>query len=214
MAETSRRKFLKGAMAIGTAASLPDIDAQAATTSDHEAFIRLSFTLTGLSETELPVMVEQQDAAGVRVKLYEIYFERLRLAYPTEFRELLTTWRTVEDKPDPELAISQKLTAAGPAAERLRIAGRQVVKIWYLSTIDDPRIPLDPKKKGKNAGQVGGDLGQYENSAIWKLIGAPVPGYSNFSHGYWVDKPMIGLARGSTDLLDYETNTSVELPDG
>jgi hypothetical protein len=104
---------------------------------------------------------------------------------------LLAAWRSVQDKPDPETALSEKLAVADTAGQRLRVAARQVIKIWYLSTIDDPRIALDPKQKGKSSTQIGGDLGQYQLSAIWSLIGAPVPGYSNFPHGYWQDKPKI-----------------------
>jgi hypothetical protein len=71
----------------------------------------------------------------------------------------------------------------------MRVAARQIIKIWYLSTIDDPRTGLDAK--GRSKGQLGGDLGQYQQSAIWPLIGAPVAGYSNFPHGYWQHQPKL-----------------------
>jgi hypothetical protein len=140
-----------------------------------------------MTEKELPAMIEQRDLEGVRVKLYEIYLERLRVAYPAEFGELLAAWRSVQDKPDPEAALAERL--AVPTNTRLRIAARQVVKIWYLSTMDDPRIALLPKNDGRSEAQIGGDLGQYQHSAIWKLIGAPTSGYSSFPHGYWANKP-------------------------
>jgi hypothetical protein len=159
--------------------------------TDHEAFVRLSSVLTGIRESELPVLTDQRDALGTPLKLYELYLERLRAAYPGEFAELLAAWASVQGAADPEAVLTAKLTAATPAALRLRVAARQVVKIWYLSTIDDPRAPLDPKKKGRNNGNLGGDLGQYANGAIYHLIGAPVPGYSNFQHGYWKDPPTL-----------------------
>jgi hypothetical protein len=190
MAQTTRRTFFKGAAAVAVGATAPLHDANAQTTNpatDHEAFIRLSVALTGMTEKELPAMIEQRDLEGVRVKLYEIYLERLRVAYPAEFGELLAAWRSVQDKPDPEAALSERLAA--PANTRLRIAARQVVKIWYLSTMDDPRIALLPKNDGRSEAQIGGDLGQYQHSAIWKLIGAPTSGYSSFPHGYWANKP-------------------------
>ena len=190
MAETSRRTFFKSAavVAVGATAGLPAANAQTTNpATDHEAFIRLSLTLTGMTEKELPATIEQRDIEGVRVKLYEIYMERLRAAYPGEFADLLTAWRAVQDKPDPEAALSERL--AKPENTKLRVAARQVIKIWHLSTIDDPRTALDPK--GKSTAQIGGDLGQYQLSTIWKLIGAPVPGYSNFPHGYWVNKPTV-----------------------
>jgi hypothetical protein len=159
--------------------------------TDHEAFVRLSSLLTGIRESELPALTEQRDALGTPVKLYELYLERLRTAYPGEFAELLAAWGSGQGAADPEAALTEKLTAATPAALRLRVAARQVVKIWYLSTIDDPRAVLDPKKKGRNNGNLGGDLGQYPSAAIYQLIGAPVPGYSNFQHGYWKDPPAL-----------------------
>jgi len=221
MAGASRRAFLKAASAIpiGATAKFSTTEALAADATDHESFVRLSLVLTGLAESEPPAAVEQSNAAGVLVKLYEIYYDRLQSAYPVEFRELLGAWRAVENAADPEAALSQRLTVVGAGAERLRVAARQIVKIWYLSTIDDPRVPLDPKRKGKNSGQVGGDLGQYAHSAIWSLIGAPVPGYSNFPHGYWVERPAPQLTRAvpldelkkrqSSDL-----STLMEIPDG
>lgn len=157
--------------------------------TDHEAFVRLSSVLTGIRESELPVLTEQRDALGTPLKLYELYFERLRAAYPGEFAELLAAWASVQGAADPEAALTAKLAAETPAALRLRQAARQVVKIWYLTTIDDPRAPLDPK--GRNKGNLGGDLGQYPNATIYHLIGAPVPGYSNFQHGYWTNPPTL-----------------------
>jgi len=157
--------------------------------TDQEAFVRLSCTLTGLTDSELPVMVEQQDPTGVPVKLYEFYFERLRASYPAEFGALLAAWASVQGDPDPAAQLADKLAQADPAGQRLRVAARQVIKIWLLTTIDDPRVPLNPQLRGRNSGQLGGDLGQFQHAAIWKLIGAPAPGYSNFPHGYWVEKP-------------------------
>ena len=190
MAETSRRTFFKSAavVAVGATAGLPGANAQTASpTTDHEAFIRLSLTLTGMTEKELPALVEQRDIEGRRIKLYEIYLERVRTAYPTEFADLLTAWRAVQDKPNPEAALSERLSKKENT--KLRVAARQVIKIWYLSTMDDPRTALNPKNEGRSEAQIGGDLGQYQQSAIWKLIGAPPTGYSNSTHGYWANKP-------------------------
>jgi hypothetical protein len=157
--------------------------------TDQEAFVRLSCTLTGLTDSELPAMVEQQDPTGAPVKLYEFYFERLRAAYPAEFGELLAAWASVQGDPDPAAQLAATLAQADPAGQRLRVAARQVIKIWLLTTIDDPRVPPNPQLRGRNSGQLGGDLGQFQHGAIWPLIGAPAPGYSNFQHGYWVEKP-------------------------
>jgi hypothetical protein len=66
-----------------------------------------------------------------------------------------------------EAQLTVELTALTPKAQRLRLAARQVVKIWYLSMIDDPRTVLDPKKKGRSSKNLGGDLGQYANGAFY-----------------------------------------------
>jgi len=156
--------------------------------TDQEAFVRLSSVLTGLADCELPV-ADQQDATGATVKLSDVYMQRLRAAYPIEFDELLAAWLSVQLDPDPQARLSEKLSGTDAAGLRLRVAARQVIKIWYLSMIDDPSTQLAPD--GKSTAQLGGDLGQFQNGAIWKLIGAPVQGYSNFPHGYWQEKPKI-----------------------
>jgi hypothetical protein len=191
--DPSRRLFFKGAMAVtaGAAAVPASLNAQSAEPISYEAFVRLSSVLTGLKDNELPAMADQQDTAGTRKPLYTVYAERVQAAYPAEFAELMSVWRMVQDLPDPEAALSERLSQPGAAAQRLRLAARQVVKIWYLSTIDDPRRALDPEKKGRSDAQLGGDIGQYQQSAIWKLLGAPVPGYSNSPHGYWAKPPSV-----------------------
>jgi hypothetical protein len=37
--------------------------------TEHQAFVRLSSVLTGMKQAELPEMVEQNDASGVRLRL-------------------------------------------------------------------------------------------------------------------------------------------------
>jgi hypothetical protein len=191
MSEPTRREFFKGATvaALGTTVPSATHGQTSQTPFDYEGFVRLSQILTGLKDAELPAMVEQQDATGTRKRLYVIYAERLQSAFPEEFAELVAFWRGIQDRPDAEALLSERLTAPGPAAQRLRLAARQVIKVWYLSTLDDPRRPLDPQKKGRSDAQLGGDLGQYQQSAIFKLLGAPVPGYSNLPHGYWSKAP-------------------------
>ena len=155
--------------------------------SDQKVFVSLSCALTGLSPAEIPAEVEQQDATGGTLKLADVYLQRLRFAYPVEFGELLATWRGLQLDPDASKKLEAKLMASDDAAQKLRVAARQVIKIWFLSTIDDPLVAL--AKDGRSATQLGGDLGQFQNSAIWKLIGAPVQGYSFSPHGYWAEKP-------------------------
>src|SRR5262245_16566828 len=133
MTQTNRRAFLRTAtaVAVGATAGLPERAAEAAdAATEYEAFVRLSSVLTGLSEKELPSSIDQQDEEGTRFKLYEIYFQRVRISYPTEFRELLATWRTVQNAANPEQALAEKLAATGAAAQRLRVAARQVIKLW------------------------------------------------------------------------------------
>jgi hypothetical protein len=188
---TTRRRFVGGssAAALGVAGATLTAPSKAQEITEHQAFVRLSSVLTGLKETELPEMVEQNDASGIRLRLYEIYFERVRAAYPSELGELLAAWRGIQDSADPEAALAGALAANDEAAQRMRIAARQITKIWYLSTIDDPRTALDAK--GRSKGQISGDIGQYQQSVVWPLIGAPPSGYSNLPHGYWQHKPKL-----------------------
>ena len=159
--------------------------------TDREAFIRLSCVLTGLKDTEIPADVDQQDATGAPLKLADVYLQRLRAAYPAEFGELFATWRSVQFEPKPVDKLVEMLGATDAAGLRLRVAARQVIKIWLLSTIDDPwsTLSTEPGKEGTSTSQLGGDLGQFPHGAIWKLIGAPAQGYSNLPHGYWAKKP-------------------------
>ena len=151
--------------------------------AELDSFIGLSMALTGLSSTEIPSAAQIRDVSGAAVSLAQVYLDRLRKAYPTEFADLLSKWMQIEGSPDPDSALGALLASEAGA----RLAAREIVKIWYLSTIDDPMKPIDAT--GKSAGQLGGDLGQFQLSAMWKLIGAPVPGYSNLPHGYWINPP-------------------------
>ena len=71
---------------------------------------------------------------------------------------------------------------ARPEAADLRKVARQIVKIWYLTIIDNP----DPQATEK---QLSGDLGQYQHGIVWKLIRAHAPAYSYQQYGYWASKP-------------------------
>jgi hypothetical protein len=102
--------------------------------TEHQAFLRLSSVLTGMKQAELPEMVEQNDASGVRLRLYEIYFERIRAGYPAELSELLGAWRGVQDNADSEVALAGILSGSDEGVQRMRVAARQIIKIWYLST--------------------------------------------------------------------------------
>src|SRR6266540_2525554 len=81
MAETSRRAFFKTAevVTVGAPGGLsPAVAQNTEPATDYEAFVRLSCIFTGLSEKELPSAVEQQGETGARLKLYEVYLQRLR----------------------------------------------------------------------------------------------------------------------------------------
>ena len=159
----------------------PSAQPAALAQTEDPAFVKLSMTLTGLDS--LPANVQLLDTLGGRKSLSQIYWERLRAAYPAEFAELLAVWNTISGEPDPEAALAARLSAADAAGQRLRVAARQVCKIWYLSSLDDPN--------GNTNAPLGGDIGQYQHSAIWKVIGAPVTGYSDMPHGYWTEKPAL-----------------------
>ena len=82
MAQTTRRTFFKGAAAVAVGATAPLHDAKAQTTSpatDHEAFIRLSLTMTGMTEKELPAIIEQRDLEIYSQILVTEWIRRQRL---------------------------------------------------------------------------------------------------------------------------------------
>lgn len=63
-----------------------------------------------------------------------------------------------------------------PDGQRLRFAAQQVVRIWYLSEFFDP----------------GGGLqsgGHFLDAALYRVIDAHTPGYSDLPHGYWTKPP-------------------------
>jgi hypothetical protein len=156
--------------------------------TDHEAFLTVSAALTGLDRTELPEKVPQRKITGKAVTLGEIYFDRLKADWDATFVKLLDYWKSIQSDPDPAATLTQKLGEYNDDAKDLRVAARQVCKIWYLSIID---ATIDAGT-GAPKGQKAGDLGQFQNAVIYSIIGAPVSGYSNLPHGYWRTKPAFG----------------------
>ena len=168
-----------------TAASTPPVGRD----SNLRAFLSISAAITGVPESKLPARAEQTMPTGQKSPLYEIYFERLREAFPNELRQLLQLWvRLGPDDPHAPAKLAAELGKADDAALALRRGARQVAKIWLLSTIDDPQSGLD-QNKGTSKAQLGGGFGQHQLAVIFPLIGAPAPGYSNLPHGYWSDVP-------------------------
>jgi hypothetical protein len=158
-------------------------------------FLKLSAALTGVSEEALKSLPVQKTAEGKNVALGQVYLNRLTAAYPkkdgtqasfaAEFAALEKAWQEVQGSADPEAELAKRL--AVQEAKDLRLAARQVIKVWYLSIFDHP--DPDNLKRDKNRDQLGGDLGQYQQSVVWQLVGAYVPGYSKGQYGYWVSKP-------------------------
>lgn len=141
-----------------------------------------------LSDGELPGRNEMTLPTGEKRPLYEIYYERLREAYPSELARLLQLWvRLNPTDPQAPAKLADNLAATDDAALALRRGARQIAKIWLLSTIDDPQVAL--KDNGVSQAQLGGGLGQYQLGVIFPQIGAPAFGYSNLPHGYWSEIP-------------------------
>src|SRR5215211_8840895 len=143
-----------------------------------ENFIELSAMLSGVSATDLPAGEKQRTADGDETTLGQIYLDRLQASYPAGLDALAAAWQAAKATPDPVAHLQDQLTL--PEAADLRNAARQIVKIWYLTIIDDPQ---DAKK------QLSGDLGQYQHGIVWKLIKAHAPAYSFQQYGYWASKP-------------------------
>ena len=143
-----------------------------------ENFIELSAMLSGVSATELPAGEKQRTADGDEATLGQIYLDRLQASYPAGLDALAAAWEAAKAAPDPMAHLRDQLTR--PEAADLRKAARQIVKIWYLTIIDDPQ---DAKK------QLSGDLGQYQHGIVWRLIRAHAPAYSFQQYGYWASNP-------------------------
>src|SRR5207249_10377098 len=111
-------------------------------------------------------------------EIRQIYLDRLQVSYAAGMDELSAAWQAAKATPDPIAELGARLTQAD--AHVLRQTARQVIKIWYLTIIDDPSNPK---------AQLPGDLGQYQLGVVWNLISAHAPAYSFQPHGYWAAKP-------------------------
>ena len=154
-----------------------------------ENFIELSAVLTGVSATELPAGEKQRTANGRETTLSQIYLDRLQAEYPpsrasyrSALENLATAWQAAKDAPNPVVDLQDRLARPEPEAADLRNVARQIVKIWYLTIIDNPDLQATEK-------QLSGDLGQFQHGIVWKLIRAHAPAYSYQQYGYWASKP-------------------------
>jgi hypothetical protein len=145
---------------------------------DSQDFTDLSVALTGVSEDQLPAKLKRRVADGQEKEIRQIYLDRLQASYAAGMEALSTAWQAAKAASDPVAELDTRLRQ--PDAQVLRQTARQVIKIWYLTIIDDPNNP-------KN--QLPGDLGQYQLGIAWNLISAHAPAYSFEPHGYWSAKP-------------------------
>jgi hypothetical protein len=68
---------------------------------------------------------------------------------------------------------------SGEDKHELLGAARQIVKIWYLSQIDDAGTP---DKRPVSSGH-------FQHGLLWRVIKAHPPAFSYQRHGYWAKKP-------------------------
>ncbi len=147
---------------------------------DTQDFTDLSVALTGVSEDQLPAKLKRRVADGREQEIRQIYLERLQASYAAEMEALSNVWQAAKATPDPVAELGKRFSQ--PDAQNLRTAAREVIKIWYLTIIDDPQDPARKK-------QLAGDLGQYQLGVVWNLINAHAPAYSFRRNGYWSAKP-------------------------
>ena len=147
---------------------------------DIQDFTDLSVALTGVTENELPAKLKQRVANGQEQEVRQIYLDRIQLSYAKEMEALADAWQAAKATSDPVAELSKRFSQ--PDAQNLRTAAREVIKIWYLTIIDDPQDPTRKK-------QLGGDVGQFQLGIVWNLIKAHAPAYSFQPHGYWSAKP-------------------------
>lgn len=151
-----------------------------------DEFIDLSEVLTGISKDSLRARPKQKTVAGEELELGEVYLNRVEVSFAAELSALATAWQEAKAAADPLAELRSRLTH--PDAKNLRLAARQVIRIWYLSIID-ATVAGNLAKAPKDRAQDGGDLGQYQQSVVWDVVKAHVPAYSNRQYGHWAAKP-------------------------
>lgn len=103
------------------------------------------------------------------------YRRRLESAPGSALGELLVAYGKVATTKDP-LGGLVALMTGDAAGQRLRAAAQQIVRIWYLSEFADL------------AGGVAG-AGHFLDSALYSVIEAHPPSYSDRPYGYWAREP-------------------------
>jgi hypothetical protein len=148
-------------------------------------FIELSALLTGLNDR----LINDSEEAAFNLPIAREYLRRLRGTFPSELERLLTLYEKLTDNPH-RLPIGDdllKLFFADPDFQlpddqelhkRLQLTVNQIIYVWYFS-----QFFLDSENKSPV------DAGFFHEGAVWPIIGAHPPGFTNGSRNYWAKKP-------------------------
>lgn len=127
-----------------------------------QAFTELSKLLTG---------VQQLDPS-----LGTYYQQKLEEKFgPTYLHDVLQAFEAARKTKKPLDTL--KAAMAADTSQRLRLAAKQIVKIWYYSQFNDP-----------DTGRLA-NAGQFARGLAWALLKAPPHSNSKLEHGYWTKKP-------------------------
>ncbi|SRR6266511_1730463 len=132
-----------------------------AATGDLQAFTALSEVLTG--EDDLDAVVAEE------------YLKRFETAYPQDSAKLLAAFSAVRGSPD----LTGRLGKVLREDQTLGQAARRLITLWYTAEL-----------KGADGKQLGPETErQYQSALLYRVIGAPAPGFTKAGYGYWQTKP-------------------------
>ena len=124
-------------------------------------FMKLSKLLTGIDTLDASVGDD--------------YRRQLERTPGLGLSELLATYRDVAAGAQPLDELMKRL-GNDQAGQRLRFAAQQIVRIWYLSEYVDVNGTLS-------------GAGHFLDSALYQVLEAHPPAFSDRPHGYWAKPP-------------------------
>lgn len=126
------------------------------------SFYALSTLLTGLEHLEH--------------ELTKGYLHKLEEKFPIELDELLGIYNLVANQKNPLKALTDQIKDNPTVLH----AARQVVRVWYVSQFKESSDPA-------NKNQI--YAGHWDRGALWQVIKAHAPAFSNGVPGDWSAKP-------------------------
>jgi len=172
MTVITRRTVLAGAAATAVGAANVPAPARADDQADMDAFLDISFALTGIAKDKLAPFLDPVD-------IRQVYFDQAR--HNPKFNDLLKIWR------GPPQATNASVFFDQPDAE-IRYLARNIIIAWYLGAWCDPadlaaNPPPDPLPYTILSPAA------YTQGWAWRVAQAHPMGYSELRFGYWSNQP-------------------------